>query len=220
VTRREVLLSPLDAALLRQLGRTTTLVRACRELGITHDRGVYRLRRMARAIGTEVVRARKGGSTHGTTRLTDAGRALLALGPGAALSPRSTSTEEGAAFVWEGVWRPAPTPSVDVPGGPKLWVAFSAEPGEVVRVAVDPTSVLLATDRYATSARNVLPGVVRAVRGTGPRARGSPRLVAIDAGGRSVPVAVTDAAVRSLELRPGRRVYLYVKATALRRVDR
>ncbi|HEY6239073.1 MAG TPA: TOBE domain-containing protein [Thermoplasmata archaeon] len=217
MSRREVLLTPLDAELLSHLGRSTTLVRACRSLGITHDRGIYRLRRMARAVGAPIVRTSKGGRSHGATRLTPAGRSLLALGPGVAL-PHRRRADADVGFLWEGDWTPGPVPTVRVPGGPRLSVAFAAEPGERVRVAVDPSSVLLATGRFATSARNVLPGVVRSVRSRGPGAGGAQRSVTVAVGGRSVPVAVTSGAVRSLGLVPGRRVFLYVKATALRRV--
>ena len=216
--RRSVLLTTLDAELLGLLSREANLVQACRALGIGRDQGVYRLRRLSRALGTPVVRSLRGGASHGTSRLTAAGAALLRSDAGSDVVPGAPRAGATSGHILEGTYRIGSPPSVAVPHGPTLAVAFAASAGERVRLAVDPESVLIATRRFETSARNVLPGVVRSVRCHGAGTGGAQRIVVVEARGQQIPAAVTEAAIRSLALAPGRRVYLYLKATALRRV--
>ena len=217
--RREVLLAPVDLELLSLLSRETTLVDACRSVGITHDRGTYRLRRLARALGRPVTRSVRGGDRHGTTRLTDAGRRLVEGPPGTAVGP-GTSTARSSRPWLEGRYRAGPSPTVALPGGPTLAVAFRADDEETVRFAWPPESVLVATGRFRTSARNVLPGTVVGVRRRGPGTGAAQRHLDVRVGARVLPVAITESAIQALRLTAGRRVYLYVKATALRRADR
>ncbi|MGB6501811.1 MAG: TOBE domain-containing protein, partial [Thermoplasmata archaeon] len=64
---------------------------------------------------------------------------------------------------------------------------------------------------------NVVPATVESVGpGTGPFGR----RLRVRAGRTRLTVALTREPIRTLGLTPGRRVYLYVKATALRRVGR
>jgi len=217
MTRRETVLAPVDIDLLGLLRRTTTLAEACRVLGISRDRGSYRLRRLARAAGTPVVRSVRGGDGHGTTRLTPAGVALLRRGAGRLAGGRRAREPPSTIASLEGYYAPGTPPTVQVPGGPILAVAFDARADERVRLVLDAESVLLARQKIETSARNVLPGIVERVHGTGPGAGGAQRLVVVRVGDLRLPAAVTAAAVESLGLVPGRRVFLYVKATALHR---
>jgi molybdopterin-binding protein/molybdate transport repressor ModE-like protein len=215
MTTRETVIAPVDIDLLGLLRRTATLTEACRTLGISRDRGVYRLRRLSRALGAPVVRTVRGGAPHGTTRLTPAGLALLRRGAGrlAARGPSARSTT----VVLAGYYAPGTPPIVQVPGGPPLAVAFDARPDERVRIVLEAESVLLARQRIATSARNVLEGIVERVHASGPGTGGAQRLVMVRVGTLRLPAAVTTASVQSLRLAPGRRVFLYVKATALHR---
>lgn len=217
--RREVILSPSDVALLDHLARHPSLTAACRSLGFSTDRGRYRLLRLGRALGTSAVVGARGGAERGRTELTAAGRTLLDAGAGTVVGPAAPRAASERLSV-EGTWAPGAVPTVRVANGLRLAVAFRARPGERVRVEADPASVLLATGRFASSARNVLSGRVVRIRRTGPGTGGAQLRAEVRVGGWTVPVAVTGAAVRDLRLVPGRRVYLYLKATALRRADR
>ena len=218
MTRREVVLAPIDTALLGQLERETTLAAACERLGISIDRGAYRLRRLARALRSPVVRTGRGGAGHGRTRLTEMGREIRERGSGAVLTPSDRRRSARGPSELVGTYRVGSPPTVRLRGGPTLAVSFVAEPDERVSVSIDPASILLATGRFPTSARNVLAGVVRAVRSAGPETGYAQRRVEVAVGRRAFSVAVTPAAVESLGLRPRRAVYLYVKATAVRRL--
>ncbi|MCI4331569.1 MAG: TOBE domain-containing protein [Thermoplasmata archaeon] len=218
MTARPLFLTPLDVSLLRQLGRAASLVEACRQLEITRDRGGYRLRRLARLAGGPVVRARRGGSGHGATQLTSRGARLLerASAP-LAVDPRPSRARPGERPTFlQGPWHESPQPNIVV-GGVQLFVGFRAVEGETVSVELDPESVILATRRYPTSARNVLAGTVREVRHRGPGTGPVSARVTVGVGGFLVEAAVTDRSVEALRLATGRRVILYVKATALQR---
>ena len=213
---REVVLTPLDRALLSSLARATSLVEACRRVGISRDRGVYRLRRLDRALRSPVAVTHRGGPQHGMTRLTDTGLAILAQEPGSTVA-RAPHRANAPGTILTGTYRGGTPPIISVGGGLELAVAFDAAPGERVSVRLDPESILVATRRFATSARNVLPGVVRA-RDRSPASSGGGRVVlSVEVAGHRLAVALTESAIASLGLRPGRAVYLYVKATALRR---
>jgi len=217
MTVREVLLTPLDRALLRALSTDDRLVDACERLGIGRHRGLYRLRRLSRAMGRPITTGLRGGASHGSTRLTDAGRSLLRWPAGAPVA----SGRRGSApsHRLRGRWADGDPPHVEI--GPELTlaVAFPARPGEEVEIAIDPESVIVATERFPTSARNVLPGRVARLRRSGPGTAPGRWQLEVDAGGPTIPAAVTPSAVRSLGLRVGRRVYLYVKATSVTRLD-
>ncbi|MCI4354585.1 MAG: TOBE domain-containing protein [Thermoplasmata archaeon] len=214
---REVVLTPLDRDLLVLLERATTLVDACRRLGISRDRGAYRLRRLARALRTPVAIAHKGGAAHGTTRLTRAGLAVLREDPGAAVGPARGHLRSGREPLLHGTYRPGPPPFVELAGGTRLAVAFEATAGESVSVHLDPESILVATQRFATSARNVLGGTIRAIDRSASASGAGRVLLRVKVGAMELAVALTESAVGALRLRPGRRVFLYVKATALHR---
>lgn len=207
---REQVVTPSDVALLATLSQEPNLVSACRRLGMSRDRGMYRLRRLRSALGAPVVRTTRGGVGAGRTELTPEGRALLSLGVGP-LHELSRSPGAGAR-VLEGVWRSDPEPVVELRGGLRLRVSFRASPGDRVVLAVDPESIVLARRRFPTSARNVLEGRVRSV-GEGDPTRWS---VDVETHGTVLPIAVTPEAVRSLRLRRGTPVFLYLKATAIR----
>lgn len=218
MSRREVVLAPVDVDLLAAVGRGLSLAEACRQLGVSRDRGTYRVRRMSKATGSAVVGSRRGGVAHGVTMLTPAGRALLRQGAGASVP--GTSEPGGAPAVLHGTWSAGPPVQIRVAGGLELAVAFVAEEGENVRVGLDPESVLVALGRFPTSARNVLDGVVVRVARTGPGTGTISRIVEVRVGRSVIRASVTDGAIANLGLRRGRRVVLYLKATALRRLDR
>lgn len=213
---REVWLTPLDRRLLLAIERTGNLVRACQDVGIGRDRGVYRLRRMEQAVGGPVVRTYRGGTTGGSTHLTPRGSLLASsrgeepLGPGrSSVAPASPST------ILHGTWHARPSPQVDVAPHLRLEVAFEAEEGEPVVVGIPPESVLLARQPVATSARNRWEGEVRSCI---PSGTGSCTLE-VDVRGVLLRVLVTARSVRELRIAPGRRVYLLIKATAVHRWD-
>jgi molybdate transport repressor ModE-like protein/molybdopterin-binding protein len=217
MTRDAALLAPVDVALLDLLSREGNLVAACARLGIGRDRGVYRLRRLARVLGRPAVTSLRGGRGGGSTRLTATGRRVLARGAAPPIGPRAVPRLTPPMNAWTGAWHAAPHPHVDVALGFAWNVDFLAREGERVSVTLDPEAVLVARSAFPTSARNVLEGTVARVRDTGAGTGGERRLVLVRSGRVRVLAAVTDGSVRRLGLAPGRRVVLFVKATALHR---
>jgi molybdate transport system regulatory protein len=214
--RRPPVVTDTDVALLRSLAHERSLVAASREVGISRDRAVYRIARLARAFGGPVVRATRGGAAHGGTLLTPLGVRVVRGGFDAVelLNARPVASVALPNLV-RGVYRRGPPPSVRVGRTLRLRVAFDAEDGERVAMLLDPEAVVVARRRFPSSARNVLPGVVEAIRGT-PR---TPEVALVVRCGRTrLRVAITEEPVRQLGLRRGAPVVLYVKATALRRV--
>ena len=197
-------LAPVDVRLLRELARDPNLVRASRALGTGRDRAVYRLRRLTLLYGRPVAVGRRGGSTPGATRLTPLGRRLLGRASG----------EHPGTHRWTGTYSGRPSPRVLLGPGAALEVAFRVRERSAVTVEVDPEAFVVARHRVELSARNALAATVRGIH-TRP---GGVALLEVDWKGRSVRVAITRGSIRRLELVPGARVYLYVKATAIRRV--
>ncbi|HYB78381.1 MAG TPA: TOBE domain-containing protein [Thermoplasmata archaeon] len=214
--RRTNLVTSTDVALLRALAQEGSLVRASRRLGISRDRAVYRVERLDRAFGGRVVQAVRGGSGHGGSTLTPLGDRIVRGGfDSVELLDARPVTPLSEPNLLHGVYRGTPTPEVHVGGGLRLRVAFPARDGEAVSVLLDPESVVVARHRFASSARNVLRATVEHVR----RESGALGLtLGVRCHGTSLRVAITEEPVRQLELRRGATVYLYVKATALRRV--
>jgi molybdate transport system regulatory protein len=214
--RRANLVTSTDVALLRALMQERSLVGASRRLGISRDRAVYRVERLERAFGGRVVRAVRGGSGHGGSTLTLLGDRIVRGGfDSVELLDARPLTPLSEPNLFRGVYRRAPTPEVHVEGGLRLRVAFPARDGEAVSVLLDPESVVVARRRFASSARNVLRATVERVRRE-PHALGL--TLEVRCFGSPIRVAITEEPVRQLELRPGTVVWLYVKATALRRV--
>jgi molybdopterin-binding protein/molybdate transport repressor ModE-like protein len=197
-------LTPTDRALLAALRRTPNLVRAARSIGISRDRGVYRLSRLAHLYGGPVARGERGGREAGATRLTALGERLLEPTATRGLSPNR----------FRGEYRLGPPPNVRVAGGGALEVTFSGRDGEQLDVEVDPAAIVVGLRPLDSSARNVLPVVISAVRPRG-------RLTTEVRGtwhGLTVKVVVTPRSVERMRLAPGRPAYLHVKAPAVRRV--
>jgi len=214
--RRAHLVTDGDVALLRAVVRRRSLVGASREVGVSRDRAVYRIARLARAFGGPVVRATRGGTSHGGTELTALGDRIVRGGFDSVelldTRPRLPSTPRN---VLRGVYRADPEPEVRVGRTLRLRVAFAARDGETVGLVLDPEAVVVARRRFPSSARNVLEGRLLGLR----RDRaGSAVTLSVRSGGVPIRVAVTEATVRLLRLRPGTRVVLYLKATALRPV--
>jgi molybdate transport repressor ModE-like protein len=192
------------------------VVAASRSVGISRDRAIYRLARLERAFGGPVVAAVRGGRFHGGTLLTPLGDRIVREGFDSVelLGARPVAPLSHPNLL-EGVFRRGPAPEVELGSGLRLRVAFAAEEGEPVAVLVDPESILVARRRFPSSARNVLPGVVVKLgwaHGDGGR------LLLVRSGPATFRVAITDEPIRQLHLTPGARVWLYVKATAVRRV--
>lgn len=207
---REQIVTPSDIALLATLSQEPNLVKACQQLGMSRDRGMYRLRRMERALGAPVVVSSRGGVPAGRTTLTPQGRALLRRGVAPLDGP--TNSPRPGARVLEGTWSADPAPTVLLRGGLPLRVSFAALPGARVVLAIDPEAVLVARRRFPTSARNVLHGVVAGIReDTAER-----WTLDVQVAGDVLEVAVTPDAVHGLRLKRGTSVVLYIKATAIR----
>ncbi|MGD1098920.1 MAG: TOBE domain-containing protein [Thermoplasmata archaeon] len=216
MTFRANLVTSTDIALLRALGHERSLVGASRRVGISRDRAVYRIERLEHAFGGPVVHSVRGGTGHGRTTLTALGDRIVRGGfESVELLNARPVTPLASPNLLRGVYQRAPDPEVRVSRSLRLRVAFDAEDGEAVAVLLDPESVVVARRRFPSSARNVLRATVETLR----RERGSfgVTLVARCSGAR-LRVAVTEEPVRQLGLRPGVPVWLYVKATALRRV--
>jgi molybdate transport repressor ModE-like protein/molybdopterin-binding protein len=216
VTARPPAVSSLDVSLLERIGSTANVVAAAQALGISRDRANYHLRRLARAFGGPVVASARGGAAHGGTLLTPLGD-RIARGGFDVLDLLGSGRPAAPANLLVGTYRDGPSPHVEFAGGLALEVAFGGADGETVGVVLDPEAVVVARERFPSSARNVLAAMVEGVRrGPGPYGR----LLSVRAGRVRLAVAVTAEPVRTLGLARGRRVYLYVKATALRRVGR
>jgi molybdopterin-binding protein/molybdate transport repressor ModE-like protein len=218
MTPREIVVTPLDIALLAALDRERSVVGAARTVGISRDRAVYRLGRLRRKMRGPVVAAHRGGGTGGGTRLTPRGRAILSGGAEAASWPANAPPPHRQGFT--GVYRTDPEPHVVAPDGFSAAVAFAAIDGERVAVTIDPEAIVVALGAMRSSARNAWPGVVEGIhrpRGGGPSGR---RELTVRVGTRRLTVALTARSVASLGLRPGRRVTLLAKATAVRPVGR
>ncbi len=211
---RPVVVGPSDSALLAAIRASHSVVAASARVGIPRDRAVYRLARLARAFGGPVVAGRRGGAGRGGSALTPLGERIVGgafdgLEVGAGRPP--VRPPEGNRLA--GRYATGPPPTVDVGGGLRLRVAFGAADGERVALRLDPEAVVVARVRFPASARNVLPGRVERVR-RGPDGAS----VLVRTGPLRLRIAVTEEPIRELGLAPGARVWLYVKATALRRV--
>jgi molybdopterin-binding protein/molybdate transport repressor ModE-like protein len=216
MTRRPTVVTGSDLALLDRLAELGNVVAAARASGMTRDRATYRLRRLADAFQGTVVAGRRGGRTFGRTRLTALGdRIRRTAVAGVEVLRARPLARPAAQNRLRGVYRAGPPPTVEL--GPRiaLQVAFGAEEGEPVLLTIDPESVLIAARRFRSSARNVVAG--RVLRTRGPRGALA-RTVEVAVGPARLSVAVTPEAIRSLALRAGSGVFLYVKATAIRRL--
>ncbi len=199
-------LTPTDVRLLHALERVPNLVKAARRAGIGRDRAVYRLQRLRRLYRAPVARGERGGRRAGSTHLTALGHRVLR----SVSAPRPPNARQQ----WSGTYRAGAPPIVDLGRGARLEVVFRAKDAERVRVEIDPEMVVVARGRFESSARNTLPAEVAAVA---PRPGGRATVIALWRG-RPVRVALTQASVDRLRLVPGTRVYLYLKAVAVRRI--
>ncbi|MFZ0830229.1 MAG: TOBE domain-containing protein [Thermoplasmata archaeon] len=215
---RPRLVTDTDVALLRSLASERSVVAASRHVGISRDRATYHLARLARAFGGPVVTSVRGGRAHGGTRLTPLGDRIVRQGfdsiellDARPVAPPSVSN------LLRGVYHRVPAPEVTLTKDVRLRVAFPADDGEPVMVLLDPESILVAREKFPSSARNVLPATVEEVR---PGPDPLERTLVVRTGRVRLRVAITEEPVRQLGLARGARVWLYVKATAVRRVGR
>ncbi|MCI4326499.1 MAG: TOBE domain-containing protein [Thermoplasmata archaeon] len=216
MTARVFVVTPVDIALLAALDRDGSVVGAARAVGISRDRAVYRLERLRERTGAAVVTTRRGGANGGRSGLTARGRAVLEGGAEAAAWPERDRPPKHQSLT--GVYRSDPEPRLFAPDGFSAAVAFVAPEGQRATVTLDPESIVVAIGSVRSSARNAWPGIVESVRtpaGEGPSGR---RELAVRVGRHRLTVAVTERSVQALGLRPGRRVTLLAKATALRPV--
>jgi molybdate transport repressor ModE-like protein/molybdopterin-binding protein len=216
VTRRPRVVTDTDVALLRMLSRERSVVAASQRVGISRDRATYRLARLGKAFGGPVVVGVRGGRGHGESRLTPLGDRIVRQGfdsvellDARPIAPPSRSN------LLHGVYHRDPNPSVELGPGIRLRVAFAAEEDERISLLLDPESILIARRKFPSSARNVLPATVEAVQ-PGPDSLG--RTLVVRTGSVHLRVAVTEEPIQQLGLARGVRVWLYVKATAVRRV--
>jgi molybdate transport system regulatory protein len=216
MTGHDLVVTPLDIALLAALGREGSVVAAARAVGVSRDRAVYRLARLRARAGAPMVRARHGGKQGGGSGLTARGRAVLAGGAEAAAWPEEGRPPHHQGLT--GIYRSDPEPHLVGPDGFTAAVAFTAVEGERVTVTIDPEAIVVALGPLRSSARNAWPGVVERIRDGGGRRPSGRRDLVVRVGRHRLTVAVTERSVRSLDLKPGRRVTLLAKATALRPV--
>ncbi len=216
MTPRHRIVTDTDVALLQSLAHERSVVAASRRIGISRDRAVYRLSRLGQAFGGPVVTGVRGGRSFGGSRLTPLGDRIVREGfDSVELLKARPLANPSRSNLLHGVFHPGPSPTVVVGPGLKLRVSFVAEEAEPVSLLLDPESILVARGRFASSARNVLAAVVDEIR-PGPGAHG--RTVLARVGRVSLRASVTEETVAQMRLVRGARVFLYVKATALRRV--
>lgn len=214
---RSSLVTSTDVALLRALAEERSVARASRRLGISRDRAVYRISRLARAFGGPVVDSVRGGTDHGGTVLTRLGDRIVRGGfESVEMLDAHPVTPLEPPNLLHGTFHRTPVPEVRVGRALRLRVAFDAEEGVPVSLLLDPESVVVARERFASSARNVLSGRLTRISSEG---EGRSVTLVVRCSGTTVRVTVTRETVRQLGLAPGTRVWLYVKATALRRVS-
>jgi len=217
MTARAHLVTSTDIALLRSLSQERSLVSASRRVGISRDRAIYRIERLERAFGGPVVKGVRGGPGHGGTALTPLGDRIVRGGfDSVEMLGARPLTPLFAPNRLRGIYHRTPHPEVRVGRALRLRVAFPADDGETVSVLLDPEAVVVARRRFPSSARNVLPATVEAVR---PESGGLGITLTVRCAGARIRVAMTEEPVRQLRLRPGVAVLLYIKATALRRVS-
>jgi molybdate transport repressor ModE-like protein/molybdopterin-binding protein len=219
MTRRPAPVTATDVAILRSVAQQHSVVAAARSLGIPRDRATYRLQRLARAFGGPVVSADRGGRTHGRTVLTSLGHHIVRSGP------EAVEVLEGRPVVpWDrpnllrGIYYRRPSARVDVGAPQSLRVTFEGTEEEPVGIVLEPEAIVLARSEFVSSARNVLRGEVLnlgALSGQGPRRA---TYVRVRWGPWRLKVAITPESIRTLELRRGSPVWLYIKATAIRRI--
>jgi len=207
---REKVLTPLDLRLLARLSKDPHLSRVCRDLRVSRDQANYRLRRLGRALGRPLVTSRKGPPGSSFTRLTRTGQQVLAERAGTPLTALGRG-RTGTRLLF-GRYSRGPPPTLTTAHGLVLSVGFAGREGEWRAVAVDPEAVLVARRHFPASARNVLPARILSLRPRGP----VQVLAEADCEGEHLSAALTGSAVRALRLRKGSRVFLYLKATALR----
>ncbi len=218
MTSRPRTVTDTDVALLRTLALERSVVAASRRVGISRDRATYRLARLEAAFGGPIVESVRGGRGHGETHLTALGDRIVRQGfDSVELLDARPVAPPSRSNLLRGVFHRDPSPHVSIGKGIQLRVAFSAEEGEPVSVLLDPESILVARGRFRSSARNVLPGMVEEVVPGGDSLGWT---LIVRAGPARLRVAVTEEPVHQLALAPGARVWMYVKATALRRVAR
>ena len=216
MTKRDLVVTPVDVTLLGAIERTGSVAAAARSMGISRDRAVYRLERLRRRMDGPVVTARRGGADGGRTGLTRRGRAVVSGGAEAVAWPSPGRPPRHQGFV--GTYRRDPGPHVVGRDGFAASVAFSAREGERVAVRIDPEAIVVLLHPTRSSARNAWPGTVERVRAPPAQDRSGRRELLVRVGPRRLTVALTDESVRALRLVPGRRVTLLAKATAVRRV--
>ncbi len=214
MTRRANVVSDQDLSLLRSLDQSRSVVAASAHVGISRDRAIYRLQRLRDAVGGPVVTSERGGSGHGGTRLTDLGHRVARGGFNSVeLVAARASAGLSAPNRLAGVYRHVPTPAIRAraPSPPSGGVrrrrgrAGRAPP----RPGGDPRRARAVRDQRAERA----PGTVESIRPAGRLGR----TLVVRVGPVRVRAAVTPEPIRQLGLAPGTSVYVYVKATALRR---
>jgi molybdate transport repressor ModE-like protein/molybdopterin-binding protein len=207
-----------DLALLEALAEERTVVAASRRVGFSRDRANYRIARLERAFGGPVVAGRRGGREFGGSRLTALGDRIVRRGFNSIelLDSRPVASVPRSNVV-KGTFRSLPAPALSLSPRLRLRVAFAAEEGERVTCLLDPESILVSRERFASSARNVVRALIEGLR---PRARDAGVTIFARLGPLHLRVAVTEETVRRMRLRRGARVWLHMKATALRRVGR
>lgn len=216
MNHRPSLVTSADVALLRTLARERSITNASVRVGMTRDRAVYRIRRLSTAFGGPVVRSTRGGTGHGFTVLTVLGDRIARGGfESVELLDARPVPPFRPPNLLRGVYHRSPSPEVRVGSALRLRVAFDAEEGARVSLLLDPEAVVVARRRFPSSARNVLAGTVERFE----RHRGGLAWsLVVRCGATRLRVAITEEPVRQLGLKAGTPVWLYVKATALRRV--
>ncbi|MFB6074945.1 MAG: molybdenum-dependent transcriptional regulator [Haloarculaceae archaeon] len=201
-----------DVRLLRAIDREGSLNAAAGALGRSYSRAQKRVSALEDAAGPLVERER-GGAGGGGSRLTEAGRELVARFD--RLQAALAGTAHAAETVLRGETDGASSGvvAVETAAGPVR--ALLSEPASRVQVSVRADAVTLhdpadAPGDDATSARNRFEGTVTAVESTDGAVT-----VTVDVGAdRPLLALVTEGSRERLGLSPGRSVVASFKATA------
>jgi len=207
-----------DAALLAAVDREGSLSAAAAALDRSYSRAQKRVSALEGELGPLVERTR-GGADGGGSRLTEAGRDLLARFARVRAAFADTAETDAAVLRGTVCERDGELATVETAVGDVTALLF--EDASDVQVAVRADAVTLhdataAPDSDASSARNRFAGTVGAVDRRESVAVVDVRVERASDGSATLPVLVTVDSLDRLALEPGREVVATFKATATR----
>jgi len=211
---------PRVVALLAEIRRMGSLRKASHALGIAPGNAHRLLRNAERRVGARLIVGSAGGARGGGSRLTPTGRKFAELRQG--ISPPATTW--WPCRLADPATRRSPvrlvvpeagvTASVAPIGASWKWTSGLGQGSDLeLGIVPEALTIVRRNTKVSGSARNLWPA--RVVRLRGPVQFGV-QFVDLQVGRSPIAASVTSSAVSELRLKPGLRVKVLVKATALR----